>query len=152
MYIDVKVAVLLGSVAGAAAEALEKAAGAQTCPAHSPTGTALRGEGRGEEGEREPHREGGEGKRETGRRRYGERRYACAGKKGEEEDGRRMEGLWLRRWKGILQGSRSGVEVNSMETFVNDEGGLRREDRQCRRERNKGGGGGKRQKKNKKRM
>lgn len=46
MYIDVKVAVLLGSVAGAAAEALEKAAGAQTRPAHSPTGTALRGEGR----------------------------------------------------------------------------------------------------------
>lgn len=54
MYIDVKVAVLLGSVAGAAAEALEKAAGAQTRPAHSPTGTALGGE----EGEREPHREG----------------------------------------------------------------------------------------------
>lgn len=43
VYIDVKVAVLLGSVAGAAAEALEKAAGAQTRPAHSPTGTALRG-------------------------------------------------------------------------------------------------------------
>lgn len=39
---DVNVAVLLGSVAGAAAEALEKAAGAQTRPAHSPTGTALR--------------------------------------------------------------------------------------------------------------
>ncbi len=46
---DVKVAVLLGSVAGAAAEALEKAAGAQTRPAHSPTGTALRGVG-GREG------------------------------------------------------------------------------------------------------
>ncbi len=45
VYIGVKVAVLLGSVAGAAAEALEKAAGAQTRPAHSPTGTALRGEG-----------------------------------------------------------------------------------------------------------
>lgn len=43
VYIGVKVAVLLGSVAGAAAEALEKAAGAQTRPAHSPTGTALRG-------------------------------------------------------------------------------------------------------------
>lgn len=42
VYIEVKVAVLLGSVAGAAAEALEKAAGAQTRPAHSPTGTALR--------------------------------------------------------------------------------------------------------------
>lgn len=40
-------------MAGAAAEALEKAAGAQTRPAHSPTGTALRGE----EGEREPERE-----------------------------------------------------------------------------------------------
>lgn len=52
MYIDVKVAVLLGFVAGAAAEALEKAAGAQTRPAHSPTGTALRGE----EGEREAGR------------------------------------------------------------------------------------------------
>ena len=45
VYVDVKVAVLLGSVAGAAAEALEKAAGAQTRPAHSPTGTALRGRG-----------------------------------------------------------------------------------------------------------
>lgn len=44
---DVNVAVLLGSVAGAAAEALEKAAGAQTRPAHSPTGTALRWRGRG---------------------------------------------------------------------------------------------------------
>lgn len=32
---------LLGSEAGAAVEALEKAAGAQTRPAHSPTGTAL---------------------------------------------------------------------------------------------------------------
>lgn len=50
VYIDVKVAVLLGSVAGAAAEALERAAGAQTRPAHSPTGTALRGEGRRERG------------------------------------------------------------------------------------------------------
>lgn len=49
VYTDVKVAVLLGSVAGAAAEALEKAAGAQTRPAHSPTGTALRGGG-GREG------------------------------------------------------------------------------------------------------
>lgn len=43
VYINVKVAVLLGSVAGAAAEALEKAAGTQTRPAHSPTGTALLG-------------------------------------------------------------------------------------------------------------
>lgn len=43
VYKHVKVAVLLGSVAGAAAEALEKAAGAQTRPAHSPTGTALGG-------------------------------------------------------------------------------------------------------------
>lgn len=53
VYIGVKVAVLLGSVAGAAAEALEKAAGAQTRPAHSPTGTALGGGGvgvRGREG------------------------------------------------------------------------------------------------------
>lgn len=55
MYKDVKVAVLLGSVAGAAAEALEKAAGAQTRPAHSPTGTALRGR---EEGGREGAPEG----------------------------------------------------------------------------------------------
>lgn len=47
VYMDVNVAVLLGSVAGAAAEALEKAAGAQTRPAHSPTGTALRWRGRG---------------------------------------------------------------------------------------------------------
>jgi len=47
---DVNVAVLLGSVAGAAAEALGKAAGAQTRPAHSPTGTALRGGGGGREG------------------------------------------------------------------------------------------------------
>lgn len=47
---NVNVAVLLESVAGAAAEALEKAAGAQTRPAHSPTGTALRGGGGGGRG------------------------------------------------------------------------------------------------------
>lgn len=64
---NVNVTGLLGSVAGAAAEALEKAAGAQTRPAHSPTGTALRG---GKEGGREPQREGGDGKRDTSRR-YG---------------------------------------------------------------------------------
>lgn len=52
VYIGVKVAVLLGSVAGAAAEALEKAAGAQTRPAHSPTGTALGGGGVGGKRER----------------------------------------------------------------------------------------------------
>lgn len=49
MCVGIKVAALLGSVAGAAAEALEKAAGAQTRPAHSPTGTALGEEGWGEE-------------------------------------------------------------------------------------------------------
>lgn len=74
---DVNVAVLLGSVAGAAAEALEKAAGAQTRPAHSPTGTALRWRGRGggrqgapegrtwwQEGKKQQKKEwgGGEGK------------------------------------------------------------------------------------------
>lgn len=47
MCVGIKVAALLGSVAGAAAEALEKAAGAQTRPAHSPTGTALGGGGVG---------------------------------------------------------------------------------------------------------
>lgn len=64
---NVNVTVLLGSVAGAAAEALEKAAGAQTRPAHSPTGTALRG---GKEGGREPQREGCDSNRNTSRRRY----------------------------------------------------------------------------------
>lgn len=56
MCVGIKVAALLGSVAGAAAEALEKAAGAQTRPAHSPTGTALGEEGWGVGGEREPQR------------------------------------------------------------------------------------------------
>lgn len=52
MCVGIKVAALLGSVAGAAAEALEKAAGAQTRPAHSPTGTALGGGGVGGKSER----------------------------------------------------------------------------------------------------
>lgn len=65
MYINVKVAVLLGSVAGAVAEALEKAAGAQTRPARSSTGTVLRGGGGGDP------REGRGGKRERSRRRNG---------------------------------------------------------------------------------
>lgn len=76
---DVNVAVLLGSVAGAAAEALEKAAGAQTRPAHSPTGTALRWRGRGggrqgaperrtwwQEGKKQQKKEWGGGSVKTG--------------------------------------------------------------------------------------
>lgn len=77
---NVNVAVLLGSVAGAAAEALEKAAGAQTRPAHSPTGTALRG---GKEGGREPQGEGCDGKRDTSRRRYGVTNEEKRSKRGE---------------------------------------------------------------------
>lgn len=79
--VGIKVAALLGSVAGAAAEALEKAAGAQTRPAHSPTGTALGGEeGWGvREGAPEDATRGGGGEAE-GREEGGREHKAGAGK------------------------------------------------------------------------
>lgn len=86
MCVGIKVAALLGSVAGAAAEALEKAAGAQTRPAHSPTGTALGGGGVGGVREGAPEDEREEEEKQKGWREEGGEK-ARVGKGSDEDEG-----------------------------------------------------------------